>query len=32
VTAADQLPELVVADTGAWREWLDAHHDSSSGV
>ncbi|GLY64942.1 YdeI/OmpD-associated family protein [Amycolatopsis taiwanensis] len=32
MTTGDQLPELVVADAGAWREWLDAHHDSSAGV
>jgi uncharacterized protein YdeI (YjbR/CyaY-like superfamily) len=29
--AAD-LPELIVADPAAWREWLVAHADSSAGV
>ncbi|MGS2615840.1 YdeI/OmpD-associated family protein [Micromonospora sp. LZ34] len=32
MTSADQLPELVVADADAWRRWLDAHHDSATGV
>jgi uncharacterized protein YdeI (YjbR/CyaY-like superfamily) len=32
MTARDQLLELVVADASAWREWLDAYHDSSPGV
>jgi len=26
------LPELVVADRDAWRAWLAAHHETSSGV
>jgi uncharacterized protein YdeI (YjbR/CyaY-like superfamily) len=26
------LPELIVDDAGAWREWLDEHHDSPTGV
>lgn len=26
------VPELVVADAGAWRHWLDEHHARSSGV
>lgn len=29
---ADDLPELTVADAGAWREWLGEHHDSPTGV
>ncbi|MBA2337709.1 MAG: YdeI/OmpD-associated family protein [Acidimicrobiia bacterium] len=29
---APELPELVVADAAAWREWLRVHHDSSPGV
>ena len=32
MTAGDELLELVVADAGAWREWLHTHHDSSPGV
>jgi uncharacterized protein YdeI (YjbR/CyaY-like superfamily) len=27
-----ELPELVVPDACAWREWLDGHHDESPGV
>jgi uncharacterized protein YdeI (YjbR/CyaY-like superfamily) len=27
-----ELPELVVSDARAWREWLGAHHDESPGV
>ena len=27
-----ELPELVVPDAGAWREWLGEHHDESPGV
>jgi uncharacterized protein YdeI (YjbR/CyaY-like superfamily) len=27
-----ELPELVVADTRAWRGWLAAHHDDPAGV
>lgn len=30
--ARDQLPELLVADAAAWRDWLRSHHDSSPGV
>lgn len=29
--AAD-LPELLVPDAGAWRDWLGAHHAESPGV
>jgi uncharacterized protein YdeI (YjbR/CyaY-like superfamily) len=25
----DELPELLIADTGAWREWLHASHEST---
>ena len=32
MTTADQLPELIVADAAAWREWLTAHHGDSPGV
>jgi uncharacterized protein YdeI (YjbR/CyaY-like superfamily) len=28
----DELPELTVPDTGAWRTWLAAHHADPSGV
>lgn len=27
-----ETPELLVADPAAWREWLDAHHATSTGV
>ena len=27
-----ELPELIVADGNAWRQWLGAHHEESSGV
>ena len=27
-----ELPELVVPDAGAWREWLGEQHDESPGV
>jgi len=27
-----ELPELVVPDARAWREWLGEHHDESPGV
>lgn len=30
--STSELPELLVADAAAWREWLNAHHDSSPGV
>jgi uncharacterized protein YdeI (YjbR/CyaY-like superfamily) len=30
--AADALPELIVADHGAWRAWLDAQADGHAGV
>jgi len=30
--APTELPELVVADGDAWREWLTAHHEESTGV
>ena len=29
---ADELVELIVADAGSWREWLDEHHETPSGV
>jgi uncharacterized protein YdeI (YjbR/CyaY-like superfamily) len=29
---AVQLPELIVADAAAWRNWLDEHHELSPGV
>lgn len=29
---AVELPELVVADAAAWRDWLTAHHGSAAGV
>ena len=29
---ADELPELTVADTAAWRQWLTEHHGDPSGV
>lgn len=29
---ADELPELVVADAPAWREWLAEHHTRPNGV
>jgi uncharacterized protein YdeI (YjbR/CyaY-like superfamily) len=29
---AAELPELIVPDSDAWREWLAAQHDRSSGV
>jgi uncharacterized protein YdeI (YjbR/CyaY-like superfamily) len=29
---ATQSPELIVADSTAWRAWLEAHHDDSPGV
>jgi uncharacterized protein YdeI (YjbR/CyaY-like superfamily) len=28
----DELPELAVADAGAWRTWLAAHHADPAGV
>ena len=27
-----ELPELLVSDAAAWKEWLDAHHSTSPGV
>jgi uncharacterized protein YdeI (YjbR/CyaY-like superfamily) len=27
-----ELPELIVADSAAWRAWLGEHHDASAGV
>jgi len=27
-----ELPELVTSDSDAWREWLIAHHEQSTGV
>lgn len=32
VAMAETLPELVVADSAAWRTWLGQHGDESSGV
>ena len=29
---SDELQELIVADTAAWREWLGEHHETPSGV
>ncbi|QOR70652.1 YdeI/OmpD-associated family protein [Ruania alkalisoli] len=29
---APPLPELLLPDAAAWREWLIAHHDTSPGV
>ncbi len=29
---ADELPELIVADSAAWRRWLRAHHADPTGV
>ncbi|HZJ06678.1 MAG TPA: YdeI/OmpD-associated family protein [Nocardioidaceae bacterium] len=29
---ADDLPELTVADSSAWREWLGQHHENPTGV
>lgn len=29
---ADELPELIVQDAAAWREWLHEHHGQPSGV
>jgi uncharacterized protein YdeI (YjbR/CyaY-like superfamily) len=29
---SDDLPELIVADEGAWRGWLDEHHADPAGV
>jgi uncharacterized protein YdeI (YjbR/CyaY-like superfamily) len=26
------LPDLIAADADAWREWLGAHHDTTTGV
>ncbi len=28
----DELTELILADAGAWRDWLRANHASSNGV
>src|SRR6476659_1887448 len=28
----DELAELIVPDTAAWRAWLEAHHADSPGV
>jgi uncharacterized protein YdeI (YjbR/CyaY-like superfamily) len=28
----DELPDLIVADGDAWREWLSGHHGTSPGV
>ncbi len=29
---ADELPELLVADAAAWRDWLAEHHGDPTGV
>jgi uncharacterized protein YdeI (YjbR/CyaY-like superfamily) len=29
---ANEIPELVVANAGAWRKWLAKHHVKSTGV
>jgi uncharacterized protein YdeI (YjbR/CyaY-like superfamily) len=29
---AEELPELILADSAAWRTWLRANHASSNGV
>lgn len=29
---ADELPELIVANAQAWREWLHEHHTQTTGV
>jgi len=29
---AEEPPELIVADAAGWREWLDRHHQSPTGV
>jgi uncharacterized protein YdeI (YjbR/CyaY-like superfamily) len=29
---ADELPELIVADSAEWRRWLRAHHADPTGV
>lgn len=29
---ADDLPELIVADSSAWPEWLGEHHKSPTGI
>jgi uncharacterized protein YdeI (YjbR/CyaY-like superfamily) len=29
---AEELPELIVTDAQAWREWLERHHAQPSGV
>lgn len=31
-SVSSELPELVVPDACAWREWLGEHHDESPGV
>jgi uncharacterized protein YdeI (YjbR/CyaY-like superfamily) len=30
--AGAEVDELILPDVGAWRVWLDAHHDDSPGV
>jgi uncharacterized protein YdeI (YjbR/CyaY-like superfamily) len=29
---AEELPELIVEDAAAWREWLHEHHTQTTGV
>jgi len=31
-TRAAELPELLIIDSSAWREWLGKHHSDSQGV
>jgi uncharacterized protein YdeI (YjbR/CyaY-like superfamily) len=31
-TVVEELPELIVADAAAWREWLAANHGDRAGV
>jgi uncharacterized protein YdeI (YjbR/CyaY-like superfamily) len=30
--ASNELPELLLADAAAWRQWLEEHHDTAPGV
>lgn len=32
MAGVDDVPELLVPDSGAWRAWLDANHETSAGV
>jgi len=31
-TRSEELPELIVSDASAWRQWLGSHHAGSQGV